>query len=270
MMRGFWIHVCGESEWELVPWQTWSVAEPGFRRRWWRQPWLDEVRRRLSYLVYVQFPQDLVPVAPQVALQPPLEDKHVSVLLQALTHALKADVGEVSARLVNEVDRDFVMMWPGEHYRLLAGIVSTLKPRLAVEVGTWQGAAAAILSKGSERVVTFDVVPVDQIPGAIPDLLNHYPNIVQSIGDLSRDEIWLAQRKVFADSDLVFVDGPKDGAFEPVVVPRILEVMKPGTLMILDDIRFAGMQDLWRQGIQYPRIDLGSFGHFSGTGVVFR
>ena len=40
--------------------------------------------------------------------------------------------------------------------------------------------------------------------------------------------------------------------------------------MVLDDIRFAGMQDLWKNQISFPRIDLGSFGHFSGTGVVFR
>ena len=224
----------------------------------------------MSYLIYVQHPQDLVPVVPQSELQPPIEDRHVEVLLRALGHALNSKVDEIAESLVNGVDRDFVRTWPGEHYRLLAGFSAALRPRLSVEVGTWQGAAAAILSRDSEQVVTFDVVSIDQIPGAIPDFLERHPNTVQVVGDLMNEEVWTENGELFTSADLVFVDGPKDGVFESVVVPRILETMQPGALMILDDIRFAGMQSLWRSGINYPRIDLGSFGHFSGTGVVFR
>jgi predicted O-methyltransferase YrrM len=218
----------------------------------------------------VQYPQDLLPVVPQSELSPPLEDRHVQVLLQVLGHALKSEVDDVAQALINEVDREFVMLWPGEHYRLLAGFVAALRPTIAIEVGTWQGAAAAILSRDCERVLTFDVVAVDRIDGSIPNFFERYPNVSQVVGNLMDYAMWSEHLESFARADLIFVDGPKDGVFEPAVVPRILDVMKPGSIMILDDIRFAGMQDLWKNQISYPRIDLGSFGHFSGTGVVFR
>jgi hypothetical protein len=38
-------------------------------------------------------------------------------------------------------------------------------------------------------------------------------------------------------------------------------------LLILDDIRFMNMIRLWR-GIASPKLDLSSFGHWSGTGLV--
>ena len=42
---------------------------------------------------------------------------------------------------------------------------------------------------------------------------------------------------------------------------------KTGKLLIMDDIKFINMIDLWRN-IKSPKIDLSSFGHWSGTGVV--
>lgn len=240
------------------------------RSRWWRRAWLDAIRRRLSYLIYVQHPQDLVPVVPQSELTPALDDYHVELLLGVLKQAFQSDVGDVADLLVDEVDRSFVRTWPGEHYRLLAGFVTELSPGLAIEIGTWQGAAAAILSRHCEQVVTFDVVAVNRIPGSIPGLLERFSNVSQVVGDLMDHKTWSENSDLFALADLVFVDGPKDGVFEPTVVPRILGAMRPGSIVILDDIRFAGMRDLWKNQIHYPRIDLGSFGHFSGTGVVFR
>lgn len=239
-------------------------------RRWWRTPWLDKVRRRLSYLLFVQFPQDWVPVVPQTELLPRLEERHASFLVHVLSETITSDVHEVAACLIEQTDRDYALMWPGEHYRLLAGFASAMKPALAIEIGTWQGAAAAVLAEKSSRVVTFDVVPLDQIPGAIVDLFQRHPNVTQVISDLMLEANRGAYAELFQDADLVFVDGPKDGVFEPAVVPKILEMMRSGSIMILDDIRFACMQELWRLGINYPRIDIGSFGHSSGTGVVFR
>jgi len=239
-------------------------------KRWWRMPWLDNLRRRLSYLIFVQLPQDWVPAVPQAELLPPLEERHASFLVNVLEETLESDIHEVAASLIQQADRDYALLWPGEHYRLLAGFASAMRPSLAVEIGTWQGAAAAVLADKSARVVTFDVVPLNEIPGAICDLVERYPNVTQVICDLILDENRSVYADLFQRAELVFVDGPKDGVFEPTVVPKILEMMRPGSVMVLDDIRFAGMQDLWRFKINYPRIDLGSFGHSSGTGVVFR
>jgi hypothetical protein len=40
-------------------------------------------------------------------------------------------------------------------------------------------------------------------------------------------------------------------------------------LVVIDDIRVLTMVQLWRQ-LPNPRLDLTSFGHFSGTGLLLR
>ena len=126
------------------------------------------------------------------------------------------------------------------------------------------------LGRYAEQVVTFDITPLREIQSSIPNLLERCSNIRQVIANLEDAMEWQAHTPMFGEADLVFVDGPKDGNFEGAVVPRILAEMKPGSIMVLDDIRFAAMSVLWRDGITYPRIDLGNLGHFSGTGIVFR
>ena len=42
---------------------------------------------------------------------------------------------------------------------------------------------------------------------------------------------------------------------------------KKNKLLIVDDIQFVNMVDFWR-GIVSPKLDMSSFGHWSGTGVV--
>ena len=66
----------------------------------------------------------------------------------------------------------------------------------------------------------------------------------------------------------MFLDGPKDGIFEKQLLSRLAsaEYFKP-KILVLDDIKFMNMIPLWRS-IQNPKLDLTSFGHWSGTGLV--
>jgi hypothetical protein len=118
-------------------------------------------------------------------------------------------------------------------------------------------------------VLTFDITPIEEVPHSIADLTERFPNVSQVIGDLIEDPVWRIFSGVFEEAGLVFIDGPKDGYFEHVVVPKILGRMKPGSVMVLDDIRFAGMRELWASGISQRRVDIGCLGHWSGTGVIF-
>ena len=56
-----------------------------------------------------------------------------------------------------------------------------------------------------------------------------------------------------------------------VEVEKLNELLKldkkKGKLLILDDIKFVNMIDLWRS-VKSPKIDLSSFGHWTGTGVI--
>ena len=238
--------------------------------KFWRHPKLDDKRRRASYFLFVQYPNDLLPVVPQQELQPSLRDEHLEMIAQIVEQALQVDLEDVASAMPDAMDAEYVLTWPGEHYRLLAGLAAHVRPSLAVEIGTFRGAAAMTLGRYAEQVVTFDITPLREIQSSIPNLLERCSNIRQVIANLEDAMEWQAHTPMFGEADLVFVDGPKDGNFEGAVVPRILAEMKPGSIMVLDDIRFAAMSTLWRDGIAYPRIDLGSLGHFSGTGIVFR
>src|SRR6266576_4632422 len=60
----------------------------------------------------------------------------------------------------------WLTVWPGEHYKLLAGLVKVLRPAVAMEIGTAEGLSALAMKKympEGGKVVTFDIVPWDQI-----------------------------------------------------------------------------------------------------------
>ena len=242
---------------------------PHSGKRFWRNDRLDRWRRKISHLVTVQYPHDLLPVAPSPEIQPSVSDEQLRVLLAAAVAALEVDLDAIADLLPDPEDAGYVTTWPGEHYRLLAGLAEVLQAAEVVEIGTYKGAAAAVLSERCEKVTTFDIVPVEEIDNSIRDLTVRFPNVEQIVGDLAVPDVWKQLSGLIGAADLVFVDGPKDGVFEPNVVPRIVSVMKPGSVLVLDDIRFAGMRELWIHGIDRSRIDFGSLGHWSGTGIVF-
>ena len=61
---------------------------------------------------------------------------------------------------------EWVFCWPGEHYRLLASVVSVLQPLSIVEIGTNSGLSALAMCPRmppKARLWTFDIVPWKQL-----------------------------------------------------------------------------------------------------------
>jgi predicted O-methyltransferase YrrM len=166
----------------------------------------------------------------------------------------------------------FVNVWPGQHYRLLAAMVDVLKPTTVIEVGTYTGLSALSLLKHlrpSSRLITYDLFAWNSFSNTVINR-HHFSNnmLEQRIGDLSEDDYWLSQKDVFEKADFIFIDGPKDGVFEYKLMKRITELrLSRKPIVFLDDIRLIEMLDLWR-GISMPKLDLSSFGHFCGSGLV--
>lgn len=177
------------------------------------------------------------------------------------------------AKAVGSPFARFAETFPGEHYRLLAGLVRVVKPRLVVEVGTFTGASAlAFLSQAAPdtRLVTYDVVPWDEIPQQL--LVQEdfdAGRLEQRIGDLTVSSYWASEHDLFAEADLVFLDGPKDGVFEPQMLRHLAALGWEGHsyVLVIDDIRFLQMIDAWHE-VPPPKLDLTSFGHWSGTGIA--
>lgn len=198
-------------------------------------------------------------------------DRLFDVALAAVQAARKVDVSSLAPRV--PTGTRYAEVWPGEHYKLLAGLVKSLKPKNVIEIGTATGLSALTLllelPKGG-RVTTFDVVPwPNYVDGTV---LNEQDfadgRLVQVLDDLQQPEIVEKHRELFESADFIFIDAAKDGVMEQ----RFIENLKPlnyrkSPIVMFDDIRVWNMLRIWRE-LDLPKLDLTSFGHWSGTGLV--
>ena len=195
----------------------------------------------------------------------------IDLALRASQEAWRTELPELSRR-VDADSNDFTRIWPGEHYRLLAALVKLLQPQSVIEIGTLRGLSALALKKflpNAGKIDTFDVVPWDSLSDTSlrPEDFED-DRLRQQIGDLSDTAVFELHRSLFQQTELLFVDGPKDGIFERKLLQQLetVDFHKP-LLLVMDDIRFWNMLAIW-QDIARPKLDLTSFGHWSGTGLV--
>jgi predicted O-methyltransferase YrrM len=197
-------------------------------------------------------------------------DRLIDISLRAIDHARHADMSSISKRMA--APPYYPEIWPGEHYKLLAGLVAAQQPRRVVEIGTAQGWSALALRSnlppGSE-LVTFDIVPWTEMGNtAFRDSDFEEGNLRQILGDLSNKGFFAQCADQLSSCDLLFVDAPKDGIFELKFLENLSTIqLPPNVLVVFDDIRLWNMLKIWRE-IKRPKLDLTSFGHWTGTGLV--
>jgi hypothetical protein len=89
------------------------------------------------------------------------------------------------------------------------------------------------------------------------------------IDDLTVRDGLMRHIEVVRSAQLIFVDAAKDGRMEDRLLRLLAEVpFASRAFVIFDDIRLYNMLATWRR-IASPKIDLTSFGHFTGTGVAY-
>ena len=168
-------------------------------------------------------------------------------------------------------DSPYLNVFPGEHYRLINAIAKVSKAKKVVEIGTYTGMGTLSLKAGLPdiSVVTYDVLKWDAL--GLPSHFNSSDfneKLRQIIGDLSQDEVFKENFDILNDADIIFMDAPKDDKFEYAMAEKLSTLThKKFRILILDDIQFVNMIDFWRK-IKSPKLDITSFGHFSGTGIV--
>jgi predicted O-methyltransferase YrrM len=200
----------------------------------------------------------------------PAPGELVDLLLEAGRIARLVDLSELEARSGEEAAR-YVRTWPGEHYRLLPALAAAFGARHAVEIGTYRGHGtlallAAIPADGS--FVTYDLEPWGAVEGTVLRAEDFGSRLEQRLANVVGEESLERELPVLARADLIFLDGPKDGIFEPefarVVLPRLRDRRR---LVVVDDTRLLSMVGLWRE-LDYPKLDATSLGHWSGTGLL--
>lgn len=210
-------------------------------------------------------------ISSAVDLLPRPTPELIRLALEASSAADTIDLAEVAGRCRPQ-EAQWVRLWPGEHYRLLAGLVRSVQPTTVVEIGTFQGLGSlALLDQlpANAQVVTFDVIPWEEIehsalkPSDFEDGRLH-----QELGDLSDPQVFEKHRELLERADMVFVDAPKDGVFEPAFLDLAVPLWRGSRrLVVFDDVRLMPMVQLWRD-LPFPKLDITSFGHWSGTGLA--
>ena len=177
-----------------------------------------------------------------------------------------------------DIDNPFANAFPGDHYRLLSGLLTVLDNEYGlksiVDVGTHFGTGTRVMLDFAPAadIATFDVTSWQDFPTTFlssSDFSVNGGRLVQHLDNLQEDAAFNKHKELIVNADFIMCDGPKDGVFEREFLTKLSKTNfknKP-RFLLLDDIRFSTEMPLWRQ-IQSPKVDLTSFGHFSGTGLV--
>lgn len=203
-----------------------------------------------------------------------IDDDSATQNFPAWDYVLKA-IKTASLCQIN-CDNEFVNAFPGDHYRILAGLITHLDrssgPLTLVDIGTHYGTSARTMldfSEENDQVITYDVAPIENYCTRYITEHDFNTRLTQHVVNIVEPESWLAHKEILINADFIMCDGPKDGVFEASFFELLAstELTKKPRWLFLDDIRFPSEMIYWRL-IDSPKVDLTSVGHFSGTGLV--
>ena len=188
------------------------------------------------------------------------------LICQAVTIAAGTDLSHIS--------NPFANAFPGDHYRLLAGLLTCLRPQRIVDIGTHMGTGTRVMLDFARKakIHTFDVCPWHEFDPTFlseDDFVENGGRLEQHLVDLSDSKQFNKHSALLQQADFIMVDACKDGKFEEEFYSLLstLSMENKTRYMLLDDIRFTSELVNWRR-VESPKIDLTSFGHFTGTGLV--
>ncbi len=194
----------------------------------------------------------------------------IDLAIESAKLAQQTNLDDISQRTKPE---NFLDVWPGEHYKLLAGIVQAMKPKLVIEIGTAKGLSSLAMKKflpADGKIVTFDIISWKKYPGGNYLREEDFADgrLIQSTDDLSSKKDFPKHAELLKKADLIFADAAKDGTQEQLFIDNFKTIkFSNSPIIIFDDIRLWNMLKIWRE-ITMPKLDITSFGHWSGTGLV--
>lgn len=119
------------------------------------------------------------------------------------------------------------------------------------------------------KIVTFDPVPWQSYKGAVlteDDFVDG--RLEQHTDDLSARAGWQRHADLLRRAEFIFIDARHSGVQERNFLRGFDEIGLAGQpIVMFDDIRLWNMLSFWDE-ITRPKLDLTSFGHWSGTGLV--
>jgi hypothetical protein len=121
-------------------------------------------------------------------------------------------------------------VWPGEELRLIGGVMLAMRPGVVVEIG-------------------------NSNPRAVEVMRKYLPEGGKVVSEIERAEF-------------ILVSGQADGKFEEGVLERLGRMkFEKAPIVMFNDTRRWEMLRFCRE-IQYPKLDMTSFGRWTGTLLV--
>jgi len=194
----------------------------------------------------------------------------IDLALESAKVASTTSLDDIAARTLPE---NYLDVWPGEHYKLLAGIVQVLKPKLVIEIGTAKGLSSLSMKKflaQDAMIVTYDIISWKDYPNGnyLTEADFKDGRLIQYTDDLSSVDIFRKHSDLLSKADLIFADAAKDGMQEQLFINNFKQLKFANSpIVVFDDIRLWNMLKIWRD-LDLPKLDITSFGHWSGTGLV--
>lgn len=190
--------------------------------------------------------------------------------LQFINKAFDIDLKDISARIPKQ-EVNYIDIYPGEHYNLLSAIIQVMLPKTVIELGTHLGYSALCMKKylpPGSKIYTFDVIPWNGFENTILKEDDFDEKLVQCIDDITTEQVFQKYKPVIEDAEVIFMDALKDRVQEYEFLKNFSTIQfKKKCLFVFDDIRLWNMLDIWFH-MEKPKLDLTSFGHWSGTGIV--
>jgi predicted O-methyltransferase YrrM len=197
-------------------------------------------------------------------------DRLINLMLGSVKRAWEDEMLDLQKRF-DEPDRTYIKTFPGEHYRLLKAIVQEMRPKTVIEIGTYRGLGCLTLKSGladNSKLITYDIFPWNEIPGTHLKESDWDEKMEFRQKDLCNPIHSAEEMADLVEADLIFVDAAKDGKMEREFISLFMNIpFRNPPIVIFDDIRFPEMCLIWRD-ITKPKLDVTSFGHWSGTGLV--
>ena len=194
----------------------------------------------------------------------------LNLALSSASDAIDIDLCDISSR-IKKGNPDYISIYPGEHYKLLASIVRKLQPATVVEIGTHLGYSSLCMKKymeSSGTIYTFDIIPWNQFDDTILKVSDFEQGLIQYTDDLTDPLMVEKHRQLLENAELIFIDALKDGIQEYKFLENFAKLsFRKKCYFIFDDIRLWNMLDIWYK-LEKPKLDITSFGHWSGTGLV--
>lgn len=231
------------------------------KRRWRARPAPPVQARHMEYSMLLSADDDSSHASPRL----------ISVALEAVRAAQTMSLAHLSARLPQPPY--YPDIWPGEHYKLLAGLVATLQPALVVEIGTASGLSALAMKQSlapDATLATFDVVDLPTLRASwiLRDEDFADGRLTVTIDDLTEPATFAKHRALIERAGFIFIDAAKDGVMEQTLLDLLRTVsFRVNPIVMFDDIRLWNMLKIWRH-VAFPKLDLTSFGHYTGTGLI--